>query len=160
MSSIETYVVVSHEKFMAMEEELRQKTSPPRVPTPPPPSANDDVDEGDQEEDAEESALTTAEPKSTNNDLATAPSEAKPLLSKESRDLVTSKSIKNRAFHKFLQAIATFANDKLNISNVDDLVKNALSQSKRLLPNETEFYAFLLKHSLIHLVTIDNQGIR
>ena len=34
------------------------------------------------------------------------------------------------------------------ISNLDDLIKNALTQSKKKLPNEEEFYKFLFEHGM------------
>ena len=34
------------------------------------------------------------------------------------------------------------------ISNLDDLIKNALAQSKKKLPNEEEFYKFLFEHGM------------
>ena len=35
-----------------------------------------------------------------------------------------------------------------DISNLDDLIKNALTQSKKKLPNEEEFYKFLFEHGM------------
>ena len=34
------------------------------------------------------------------------------------------------------------------ISNLDNLIKNALTQSKKKLPNEEEFYTFLFEHGM------------
>ena len=143
-SNSEAFVVVPHEKFNAMEEQLRQQHAPkPKTPTPPPTP----TDESQEDEKKEEAPTQPQEP----SEVKESP-ERGTTLSEGTKEMVKSKSLHKRAFHKFLQAVSTVDKNKPHFENLEALVRGALSQSKRLLPNEESFYVFLLEHGLIHLV--------
>ena len=146
-SNSETFVVVPHEKFNAMEEQLRQQHPPrPKTPTPPP-TPSDESNEDEKKEEVP--PLQTKEPS------APVPEEIPErgtTLSEGTKEMVKNKSLHKRAFHKFLQAVSTVGKSKPDFENLEGLIRGALSQSKRLLPNEESFYIYLLEHGLMHLV--------
>ena len=152
-SSIESFVLVPFKKFNDMEEEIRK--TPEATAAPPPPAEMENNPTKDDEkktmEDGDEKSTLPSE-EDAKISLATSPLTDKPTFAAEATPLATAKALKKRSFEKFLEAIDAYGTDKLGVSNKIELIKAALSQSKKVLANEDRFYAFLLKHRLIHLV--------
>lgn len=158
-SSIESYVLVNFKKFNDMEEQLAKTAeAAPTSPRPPSPAVTEnEVTENenktlDNDEGEEVNALTPAAEEDKNS-LATVPINDESEFAAQVKPLATAKTLKKRSLEKFLEAIDAYGTDKLGVSNKLELIKGALSQSKKVLANEDRFYAFLLKHRLIHLVT-------
>ena len=74
-------------------------------------------------------------------------------ISQEVKTLVKKRSLSSVHFEKMLRAIQQYkGDDKLNLSNLSQLVRQACGKSTKKLPNEEDFYNYLIKHNLIHFV--------
>ena len=114
-SNSETFVLVPHEKFKALEEQLRQHhTAPPKTPTPPPSPEEKEVDKSDQEESPAETSADKIEVEE--------PPPRGARLSEETKDMVKSKSLPKRAFKKFLQAVSAVSTQKPDFDNLEALM--------------------------------------
>ena len=154
MSSVEAFVLVPHEKFNAMEDELRQRTSSTQSSSTPMDTAEDVPAANSNSVNQENETLGNEEQTLANETVAKLDNVEKPSLSAAAKHIVKSKSAKKRTFHKFIRAIEMFSDDKLDLPNISALVTSALNQSKKILENEEQFYAYLLHHNLFYMVTI------
>ena len=148
---INTYCIVPQERLEALQNEVKKKTLPPppepkepsREPTPEPESPLEKEEE--MEEDMPRKPSPPPEPPTKEAEGTT--------LSEETKTMVKEKKLPNKVMHKFLEAIQKY--DQAEIpggENLNALVSLALSQSRKVLPNEAKFFGFLLDKGLFHFV--------
>ena len=156
--TVETFVILSLDKFNHLDEKAKSQPSqvkdepsqPSQVKVEPPsevPSQSKEVPETPIEEDCSE----PVDDESEFEDDPEEPTEEKK-ISKDTKALVKKKTVFQRHFEKMLSELEKFSGTELAISNMKQLIKAALGQSSRVLPNEQKFYSLLLQHDIFHLV--------
>ena len=140
--TVETYVILSLDKFHHLEEKARSK---------PLESPKDVKETSTNTEKTEETSSQNEVLSNQSEPEVEGPEEEKP-ISKETKVLVKKKTILQQRFEKMLGELEKFSGTELAISNLKQLIKAALGQSVRVLPNEQKFYSLLLQHDLFHLV--------
>ena len=145
--TVETYVILSLDKFHHLDEKARSK-----------------VPEVTKEHSVKETSTLTDEPLAEDSaSQSKVNSESEPVddvpeppeekaISEKTKTLVKKKTVLQRHFEKLLGELEKFNGTELAISNLKQLIKAALGQSPRVLPNEQKFYSLLLQHDLFHLV--------
>ena len=116
---VETFVILPFTRYKALDQKSK-KVDPP----------------------AEEEPKREPEPE-TSTSLEVEPPPTKPVDHQDVRLTYRSNQMKKLLHHiKAVHGGSTIA----EISNLDNLIENALTQSKKKLPNEEEFYTFLFEH--------------
>lgn len=127
--SVEPFVLLPFHKWKSMDEQLRKKSHLETIPEPQaaPPDMNiKPMRDG------------------TVSNVETSETSPVPALGK---DLVGQQSAANiRKQVEYLKTAHKGAFD--HVDNLEELVKNAVSNSKKVVRNEKQFYEFLFKHSL------------
>lgn len=130
--SVEPFVLLPFNKWKAMDEELRKKSNGEMKTEW---SANkSDITAKPEHVEYEQKVTKLPEPK-----LSKLPELGKDLTSQQSAANI-------RKQVEYLKTMHGGAFE--DIDNLDELVKNAVSNSKREVQNEQRFYDFLFKHSL------------
>ena len=99
-------------------------------------------------EEGEEKGISRSE----SIESATSVSLENNTLPAEIKNLVKKKSLSARHLEKLIKAIETYDGKVLDIDNLSQLAKAAVGQGKKRLPNEDEFFAFIAKENLFHLI--------
>ena len=157
MESVETYVIIPHHKFKALEERCKKM-----LVEPPPPDHKSPAEESEEGEanDADGVRPSTEEEEEEEEREAkahrpTSPERARhrPRSSKKKKkDL--KKTFQSTAFKKLL-AVLKARDGKgtvTSLDNLDELVNSAVTQSKRELPHEGQFFDFIFSRGLGHFV--------
>ena len=133
--ALETWILCSLPRYKLQMEKLKKaeellKKSKHRTPTPP-------------------SSPTTPSPPPPIQEVAVEePKESSP------QQTPTIQTLRGNQIRKLLTLIKSVdgASEILQLDNLDLLIKNALSQSKKKLANQDLFYHFLFQNNLSHLV--------
>ena len=136
MTTVETYVCVPFAKYTQLENAALDHTvekKPDPEPTPLDPIKEENETPGEDE--------SVPDPEVEENGLSSA-----------TKHEVKKQTLLHTHLTKFLKAIELYGGEALHIPNLDSLAKQALGQSKRMLDNEEEFYQFISKHGLSHMV--------
>ena len=149
--SVQACVVLPLSKYESMEEQL---INPPSIE-----KDNSEKEEKKMKDELEAQPPPESEEEAVEKD-AEAFNESKDekascgvAISKKVKTLVKNRNLANVHFEKMLKAIQEYkGDDKLNLSNLSQLVRQACGKSTKKLPNEEEFYNYLIKHNLINFV--------
>ena len=131
------------EKLKKAEEVLKKyKSSTPAPPMKPPDEA--------LEAEAMEAEAMEAEPPAT----VEWEEEGPAVSQKEKIGKNQVQTLRANQIRKLLGLIKKVigSDEILQVENLEDLIKNALSQSKKKLANQQEFYDFLFQNNLAHYV--------
>ena len=122
---VETFVILPFPRYKALDQKSK-KVDPPAKEEP--------------KRDPEPEASTSPEVE---------PPPTKPVDHQDVRLIYRSNQMKKILHHiKAVHGGSTIT----ELSNLDDLIKNALTQSKKKLPNEEDFYKFLFEHGMGNFV--------
>ena len=98
----------------------------------PPPEAAESIPESAHDSDSSSSL----------HDLSTH-------ISDKTKQMVRDKKINETYFMKCLKVLEENGIGHLHLENLQDLVRNSISQSRKKLPNEEAFYSFIIQHGLM-----------
>lgn len=136
MSAAEAYVIVPFQRWKAMSDHHVQKPTSSQELMPPPTSSSSDPIEHNPEASKPSSDKSAEFP--IGKDL-TKPYTAAHIL----KQVEFLRSLHNDAIDRF--------------GNLESLVKSAMSNSRKELPNEAEFYDFLIQNNLASFVRNRNK---
>ena len=139
--NVETFVIIPHEKYEALEEQARQQHR-----------ASEPEQKMDTEPDPEPEPEPELQPELQPEPEHAPPPPPRPMIK-------NIKSVRKRALEKFLQAIENFQDIRLKFPDLHTYIKSAIGQSKIVHKGEEKFFMFLLEHSLFHLVNSDQSFV-
>ena len=160
MSAAQPYVILHYDRYNILTQKAskRESSPPPPAPSKPSPPPSPILEHSDQEMSPEADnsiemqeivdAGAKAEDKPVSVESQNHPSK----ISDETKDLIVKKKLHSKAFEKFLKAILVYKDEAETFENLEILIERAMSQKKKEIYNEPEFYAFLTKHQLLSLV--------
>ena len=161
--AVETYVILPIKTYDIMEQQLHKEKNVAQPDEQP--DAREITEEGDtvgekEKENREDTSKETDDEEIDNDDHnqemelshKSQPASPKAELSEEIKTQAKQKSLSARHFEKLLQALKKYKNLELNFPDLELLIKSAVTQKRRILAKEEEFYQFLKDHGLLHFV--------
>ena len=103
-----------------------------------------------KKEETEESDVSPSGPVDSSPPSPT--KSEKNTLPAEIKSLVKKKSLSARHLEKLIKAIETYEGKTLAIDNLSQIAKAAVGQGKKRVPNEDEFFTFIARENLFHLI--------
>ena len=156
--TVETYVILSLDKFNHLDEKARSGKEPAKPSATLPSDKHTlltekpaDENMSDEEEGCEGCMPVDDVDEFKDDESKEEPKEEKK-ISEGTKMLVKKKTVFQRHFERMLSELEKFNGTELAIENMKQLIKAALGQSARVLPNEQKFYSLLMQHDLFHLV--------
>ena len=146
---LETYVILPLNKYDALQEQVHQT-----------PLAAQDLSKGPLEPETV-NTQNPVEPTEISTPMSSEASDPEILAAEEmeesippsTKKLILDKKLPESYFEKCLRILENRGIGQLNLPNLKDLVRSACSRSTRknmtVLPNESTFYAFIIKHGLM-----------
>ena len=129
---VEPYVILPFPTYRAMDQKLKRAELPEKELPTEHTEPSQEEEEREKEKTPTPPLTSTSAPPATNKDLTT--------------------KYRANQIKKLLQHIKKndSTQDITSLDNLEALIKSALTNSRKILPNEKKFYAFLFDNNLAH----------